>query len=155
MVGQLHALSRFATADGREDLEYPLTAAWAVPAADVLGPLLGWAHPNLVYVHLRQDLATRLRGVHARRARGLPATPPGRVRGWAWRLALLGYAVACVGVFLDYWTQWTTDLDNVFFTLGWFVTVPGLLLTAIGSTVLGITLLVRGSGRCCPQRCWR
>jgi hypothetical protein len=27
VVGQLHALSRFATADGIEDLELPLTAA--------------------------------------------------------------------------------------------------------------------------------
>lgn len=143
VVGQLHALSRFATADGREDLEYPLTAAWAVPAADVLGPLLGWAHPNLVYVHygkiwLPVCVAFTLAALVVFRRR----RPTGFER-WAWRLALLGYAVACVGVFLDYWTQWTTDLDNVFFTLGWFVTVPGLLLTAIGSTVLGITLLVR------------
>ncbi len=48
--GQLHALSRFATADGNEDLELPLTAAWAEPAADALSPLLGWADPDVVYV---------------------------------------------------------------------------------------------------------
>ena len=45
---------------------------------------------------------------------------------------------------LDYWTQWTGTY-NVLFQLGWIVTVPGLLLTMVGSTVLGITLLVRGS----------
>jgi hypothetical protein len=30
VVGQLHALSRFATAEGAEDLALPATAAWAV-----------------------------------------------------------------------------------------------------------------------------
>ena len=50
VVGQLHALSRFATADGKEDLELPWTAAWAEPAADVFAPLLDWADPDLVYV---------------------------------------------------------------------------------------------------------
>ena len=42
VVGQLHALSRFATAEGAEDPALPATAAWAVPAAKALSPLLGW-----------------------------------------------------------------------------------------------------------------
>jgi len=63
---------------------------------------------------------------------------------WVWRVALTGYVLACAGVFLDYWTQWTGNY-NVLFQVGWIVTVPGLLLTMVGSTVLGITLLVRGS----------
>ena len=50
VVVQLHALSRFATADGVEDLELPATAAWAVPAADALSPLLIWGDADLVYV---------------------------------------------------------------------------------------------------------
>jgi hypothetical protein len=33
VAGQLHALSRFATDAGAEDLALPATAAWAVPAA--------------------------------------------------------------------------------------------------------------------------
>jgi hypothetical protein len=41
VVGQLHALSRFATTEGAEDLALPATAAWAVPAAEALSPLLG------------------------------------------------------------------------------------------------------------------
>ena len=100
VVGQLHALSRFATADGREDLEYPLTAAWAVPAADVLGPLLGWAHPNLVYVHYGKiwlpvcvafTLAALVR---------LPASrPSGSSAGLA--APCSDTAVGGVGVFLD------------------------------------------------------
>jgi len=43
VVGQMHALSRFATAAGKEDLELPLTAVWAEPATDLLAPLLTWA----------------------------------------------------------------------------------------------------------------
>lgn len=41
VVGQLHALSRHATAAGAEDLALPATAAWAVPSAEALSPLLG------------------------------------------------------------------------------------------------------------------
>jgi hypothetical protein len=50
VVGQLHALSRFATAEGVEDLALPATAAWAVPATEALSPLLGWGDADLVYV---------------------------------------------------------------------------------------------------------
>ena len=50
VVGQMHALSRFATAAGKEDLELPLAAAWAEPATDLLAPLLTWAGPDVVYV---------------------------------------------------------------------------------------------------------
>jgi hypothetical protein len=50
----------------------------------------------------------------------------------------------CAGVFLDDWTQWAGNY-NVLFQLGWIVTVPGLLLTMVGSGVFGVTLLVRGS----------
>ena len=69
---------------------------------------------------------------------------PGRWETWVWRVTLAGYVRACAGVFLDYWTQWPGNY-NVLFQVGWIATVPGLLLTMVGSTVLGITLLVRGS----------
>ena len=59
-------------------------------------------------------------------------------------MALTGYVLACAGVFLDYWTQWTGNY-NVLFEVGWIVTVPALLLAMVGSTVLGLTLLVRDS----------
>jgi hypothetical protein len=49
-VGHLHALSRFATTEGVEDLALPTMAAWAVPAANALSPLLGWGDADLVYV---------------------------------------------------------------------------------------------------------
>ncbi len=66
---------------------------------------------------------------------------PGRWETWVCRMALTGYVLACAGVFLHYWTQWTGTY-NVLFRVGWMVTVPGLLLTMMGSTVLGITLLI-------------
>ena len=50
VVGQLHALSRFPTAEGAEDLALPATAASAVPAAEALSPVLGWGDADLVYV---------------------------------------------------------------------------------------------------------
>jgi hypothetical protein len=144
VVGQLHALSRHATVAGAEDLELPATAAWAVPATDALSPLLGWGDADLVYVTYGKIwfpvfLAFTLCAlvIYQRRRPGLWET-------WVWRLALTGYLLACTGVFLEYWTQWTGNY-NVLFEVGWIVIVPTLLLTMVGSTVLGITLLVRGS----------
>ena len=148
VVGQLHALSRFRTEDGKEDLELPLTAAWAEPADDLLSPLLGWANPDIVYVTygkiwLPVFLAFTLCAYVVYRRR-----EPAGFEKWAWRLAIGAYAVACVGVFLDYWTQWTgayngDGIEATLFTVGFMVTMPGLLGTLLFSTVLGVTLLVK------------
>jgi hypothetical protein len=70
---------------------------------------------------------------------------PGLWETWVWRVTLTGYVLVCAGVFTEYWTQWTGNY-NALFEVGWIVIVPALLLTMVGSTVLGITLLVRGSG---------
>jgi hypothetical protein len=148
VVGQLHALSRFATADGKEDLELTWTAAWAEPAADVLAPLLEWADPDIVYVtygkiwfpvFLAFTLCAAV--VHRRRQ-------PVGFEKWAWRFAIAAYVLATVGVFLDYWTQWTGNYEGGgveawLFTAAFMVTLPGLLLMLLGSTVLGATLLVK------------
>jgi hypothetical protein len=142
--GQLHALSRFRTEDGKGDLELPGTAAWANPADDALAPLLDWGEPNLVYLTYGKlwlpvvlaILACALL-VHRERA------PRGAER-WVWRVVLLAYAWAAVGITLSYWTQWTSDYDNAVFTVAFAVTFPAILLTVIGSTVLGIVLLVKG-----------
>ena len=40
VVGQLHALARFATEDGKEDLELAWTTAWAEPTSESPSPLL-------------------------------------------------------------------------------------------------------------------
>ena len=141
VVGQVHALARHATADGKEDLSSGWTAAWAKPAARALRPLLDWGDPDLVYVtygkiwfpvFLSSALAAYV--VYRRRA-------PRGFEAWVWRFALFGYALAALATFLDYWTQWTGEY-NVLFDVGWIVTIPGFLLSMLGSTVLGITLLV-------------
>ncbi len=148
VVGQLHALSRFATADGKEDLEYPLTAAWAEPAADLLAPLLNWSNPDIVYITygkiwLPVFAAFTLCAIVVYRRR-----EPRGFEKWAWRLAIGSYSIATLAVFLDYWTQWTGNyngdgVEGTLFTLGWFVTVPGFLGMLVFSTVLGITLLAK------------
>ena len=142
VLGQLHALSRFATDAGQEDLELPLTRAWAVPATDALQPLLGWADPDAVYLTYGKIWVPVFAAftlcafvVHRRRR-------PIGFEKWAWRVALTGYVWAVVGVFCDYWTQWSDY--NAFFGIAFMITVPGLLLTLIGSTLLGIALLRNG-----------
>lgn len=147
VVGQLHALARFATADGREDLELPITRAWAEPAAELLAPLLEWGDPDLVYVTYGKIWFPVFVGftlaafvVHRRRA---AARRLGGFERWTWRVVLTAYVAACVGVFLDYWTQWTGEY-NALFTVGWVVTFPAFVVTMVGSTVLGTTLAVRG-----------
>lgn len=143
VLGQLHALSRHRTEDGKEDLEVSTTAAWAEPAGDALSPLLDWADPDLVYVTygkiwLPVFLGFLLCAVlvrHRRRPQGFEK--------WAWRAVLLGYAWAVLAVTATYWTQWTGQY-NALFEAAFLAGMPGLLLTMIGSTVLGITLLAKG-----------
>lgn len=144
--GQLHALSRFATDEGREDLEAPLVRTWAEPAADLLAPLLEWGDPDLVYHHYGKLwapvlLATLLAALVVRRRRRADGVQD-RVEAWWWRAVLSGLAVATVGAGLAYWTQWTGE-SGALLTAGFAVTLPGLLLTLLGSTALGVTLLVR------------
>lgn len=141
VLGQLHALARFSVPEHAEDLEYPLTAAWAVPAMDALRPLLDWGDPDLVYVTygkiwLPVFVAYTLCAFVVRRGR-----EPATFEKWAWRVALTGYSLECLAVLLDYWTQWTGDYNRLF-AVGWFVTVPALLLATLGSTLLGLALLL-------------
>ncbi len=127
----------------------PLTAAWAEPATELLAPLLNWASPEVVYVTYGKvwfpvfAAFTLCAHVVYRRRQ------PGGLEKWVWRFALTGYVIACVGVLLDYWTQWTGDyngdgIEGLLFTLGWVISLPGMLLTLLGSTALGITLLLKG-----------
>jgi hypothetical protein len=148
LVGQIHALARFATEDGAADLDLPLTAAWVEPGADLLQPLLGWANPDIVYITYGKIwfpvfLAFTLCAFVVYRRR-----QPAGVEKWVWRFAIMAYTLASLAVLLDYWTQWTGDyngdgIEGTLLTLAWFVTVPSLLMVLLSSTVLGITLLVK------------
>ena len=143
VAGQFHAMARHQTADGKSDLESAATSFWSDPARDFFQPLLDWADPDVVYVTwgkiwLPVFVAFTLCAfvVRARRQ-------PVGFEKWAWRLALTGYVGASASVAAEYWSQWTSVdqgiVDGVF-----LVTVPFLLLTMVGSTLLGIALLRRG-----------
>jgi hypothetical protein len=142
VVGQLHAMARHNTADGKEDLQSWTTRVWSDPARELFKPLLDWANPDAVYltygkIWLPVFVAFTLCAFVVRRRR-----QPAGFEKWAWRVALTGYVLACVGVFCDYWTQW--DTYNAFFDIAFLITLPGLLLTLVGSSLLGIALLRRG-----------
>jgi hypothetical protein len=138
VLAPIHALARYATAEGKSDLNLPGVRAWAEPARNALEPLLDWASPHTVYVtygklFLPVFLAATLGALLVRGARG---TTTGAEK-WGWRLASFGYVLATASTFGDYWTPF---LDQSFLLLG----IPGLLLSMIGSTVLGFGLLRRG-----------
>jgi hypothetical protein len=142
IVGQLHALARHRTADGKGDLDLPLTRFWAEPAGDLLSPLLRWGDPDLVYVTYGKAWLpifiafTACAFVCYRRRR-----PSGAER-WVWRVTLFAYCGACLSVTAEYWLQWgneTTDLLDLVF----LATLPFVLLTVLSSTALGIVLLAK------------
>lgn len=140
VLGQLHALARHNTLDGRGDLQQPLTRWWSDPARQVLRPLLDWADPDTVYltygkIWLPVFLAFTLCAFLVYRHR--------RPTGWerlVWRVLLGGYLLGCLAVLADYWTQWTGYLPvaGLFFAV---LTIPSLLVVLLGGTALGITLL--------------
>lgn len=140
VVGQLHALARYRTADGKGDLESPLTRAWAEPAGRALRPLLDWADPDVVYltygkIWLPVFLGFLLCALVVNRLR--------RPRGfekWAWRVVLVGYTWAVVGVAADYWLQWV-HINEDLLDITFLATLPALLITLLGSTVLGVSLV--------------
>ncbi|MDP5183262.1 hypothetical protein QOZ88_11485 [Blastococcus sp. BMG 814] len=137
VLAPLHALSRYATADGAEDLEGPLVRAWAEPATDLVAPLLTWSDPDTVYLSygklwLPVLVVVTICAVLVRRRRA-----PDGLERWAWPIALTGYALATAALLGQYWTPW---LDESFVFLG----VPGLLASLAGSTLLGVALLRRG-----------
>lgn len=138
VITPIHALSRYQTADGKEDLELPGVRVWAEPAAERLQPLLDWAGADTVYttwgkLYLPLFVLATACAFLVRRSR---PTPYG-VEKWGWRIALTGYVIATIAVIGEYWTPF---LDEFFAIAG----IPGMLISLIGSIVLGIGLLRRG-----------
>jgi hypothetical protein len=138
-------MARHQTTDGKSDLQMWATRVWSDPARKLFAPLLDWASPDVVYVTwgkiwLPVFLAFTMCAfvVHRRRR-------PHGFEKWAWRVALTGYVGASASVAVEFWTSWATYHEGI--VDGFFpVTIGGLLLTVIGSTLLGIGLL-RGSFR--------
>jgi hypothetical protein len=132
----LYALSRFATEVGARDLEIPTIRAWADPAGTLLSPLLTWAEPDVVYQTLGKAwvfllapmLLTAIAAYRRRQPRGGERL--------AWWIALVGYGFLTCSTVGDFWTPWTMAS----FTL---LTIPGFLVSLLGSTLLGIFLVRR------------
>ena len=136
VLAPIAALSRFATAEGKADLESGIVRAWAEPAADALSPLLDWAGATTVYTTYGKLwtpilLAALLCAFAVRRRRD-----PVGGETWGWRLTLTGLTGMTVGVTGSYWTPL---LDEFF-----VVTIPFMLIGMLGAAVLGISLLRRG-----------
>lgn len=135
--GQLHALARHATPDGRGDLDQsPLTSLWSRPASEALSPLL-WADPHTVYVTygklwLPVCMAFTLCAFVVRAHR-----EPVGAEEWGWRLVLTAHVLMTLSVIGDYFTPW---LDESFM----FVGMPSAALTLVGAPLLGVALLRRG-----------
>ena len=144
VVGQLHALARHQTADGKEDLQQCTTRVWSDPARAALKPLLDWANPDAVYltygkVWLPVFVAFTLCAIVVRRRRR-----PVGFEKWAWRIALTGYVWACLSVLGDYWLQWGAHGNDTLLMITFVAGLPAVLITVVGSTILGISLLRRG-----------
>jgi len=143
VVGQFHAMARHNTADGKSDLDSWTTRVWSDPGRKLFAPLLDWASPDAVYLTYGKIWFPVFAAFTAcafvlyqrRRPRGFEK--------FAWRFALLAYTWACVAVLVTYWTQWTHTTSLLDLAFLW-LDIPGVLLTMIGSTMLGITLLRHG-----------
>jgi hypothetical protein len=133
VLGQLHALARHATPDGRDDLQFPLTRAWAEPAARLLRPLLDWADPFTVYVaYGRIWVPVFAAGVLCGLVVYWRRRPSG-VERIAWWLTLGSLGLLTLIVAGEYFTPW---LEQFF-----MIAVP-CMLTLIGSaTLLGVMLI--------------
>jgi hypothetical protein len=135
-LAPIAALSRFATEDGKADLESDVVRAWAEPAADTLAPLLDWGSADTVYLTYGKlwtpILLTVLLCAFAVRRRRVPTG----AETWGWRLLLTGMVGMTIGVTGSYWTPL---LDEFF-----VAALPFILIAMVGGIVLGITLLRRG-----------
>ncbi|MDQ3157403.1 MAG: hypothetical protein M3Q98_11855 [Actinomycetota bacterium] len=133
-VGQLHALARHATTDGKSDLELPLTRAWAEPAAELFRPILDWSDPDTVYLAYGKIWFPVFAAFTLAAFVVYKNRRPAGFEKWSFRVALTGYLIATASTVGGYYTPY---LDESFLFLG----LPGLLVTALGSTALGLTML--------------
>lgn len=152
VLSPLLALSYFSIGEGADELETGTVRAWADPTRDLLGGLLTWASPERVYATYVQAFAILFPAVflcaRAVRARRSPAS---RDERWGWRIALVGYGLATVGLVAAFFLLIAgsvagTPLNIAFLTL----LLPGMFISAIGSTILGIALL-RSRSRYTPK----
>ena len=146
LLAPLLALSYFATSDGAEELEMGTVSAWAEPARDGSGGLLTWASPDRVYSTYVQVFALLFAGVFlCALAVRLRRAPAGANERWGWRIALAGYALAGAGLLLVSVGLGVAETDSGAVNAAFLaLLLPGMFLSVIGSTVLGIAFLRSG-----------
>lgn len=143
VLSPLLAMSYFATSEGANELNSGTVSSWADPGRDLAGSLLTWASADRVYTTYFQLFAILFASVflcaHAVRA---GRNPRSRGERWGWRIARTGYGLdtaGLVGVFFALIPGHADSaLANVFFLA---LLLPGIFLSSIGSTVLGIAFL--------------
>lgn len=138
VVAPLNALARMRTDSGRSDFDNPLAHWWADPAMRAFGPLVDWGSPDTVYETYGKFYVFAVLAALACALAVRSLRPRGRTaERWGWRLTLTAYCLMAVSLFFTYWVA---NLDLVFLA----VTIPSLLLSTIGETMLGIGLVRAG-----------
>jgi hypothetical protein len=143
-LAPLLALSYFAIDEGAEELESDTVAAWAEPARELAGGLLTWASPDRVYATYVQAFALLLPAVLlcARAARSQRPATITRLERRSWRIALAGYTLSTVALITAFLALMGGSAAGEILNLVYLaLLLPGMLLSVIGSTVLGIALL--------------
>ena len=150
LLSPLLALAYFDTAEGAQELEAGSVSAWAEPARDLLGALVTWASPERVYATYVQLFALLFPAIFlcAKVIRARRPHTVGRLERWGWRVALFGYGLLSIGLLaagaalvdssaaVEGTTAYSV-LDTVFIAM----MLPGMAISVIGSTMLGIALL--------------
>ena len=147
LLAPLLAMSYFATSEGAKELKIGTISAWAEPGRDLAGSLLTFASPDDVYSTYTLLFALLFPAVilaasATRSQRPETQTEPER---WGWRLARVGYIVfgtglGIVAVALFWFAPDSAIVNGAFIGL----ILPGLMLSLIGSTVLGVALIRAG-----------
>ncbi len=145
VVGQFHAMARHNTTEGRSDLESSTVRVWSDPARDFFSPLLDWASADTVYMTYGKIWFPVFAAFTACAYVLYQRRRPQGFEKFAWRFALVAYVWGVLAVFVTYWTQWTPPYSSELVDMAFlFLDIPAVLLGWIGSTMLGITLIVRG-----------
>ena len=147
LVSPLLAMSYFGIDDGAEELDSATVSAWADPGRDIAGSLLTFASANRVYATYIQIFSLLMPSLFlcAWVMRSRRGRETGGLERWGWRIALVGYALLGLGgvtvsVLLLRASPNGSALDIPFLGL----IIPGILLSTIGSTLLGIAFLRSG-----------
>jgi hypothetical protein len=148
VLAPLFALAYSRTPEGAEEFDSAtLFAGWTERGIELAGGLLTFASADRVYSTYLQLFALLFPAIvlTALLARSRRPVPRGALERWAWRVALAGYALLAFGIVAIAVVLVVTEpshpvVDALF--LG--TLLPGLLVSVLASTVLGLALLRSG-----------